>query len=37
MPEQPKYPASAAAATPAYTIIKQKHYRWWRCAIPTTN
>jgi hypothetical protein len=27
MPEQPKDPAPAAK--PAYTIIKQKHSRWW--------
>jgi hypothetical protein len=29
MPEQPKDPAPAAAAKPAFTIIKQKHSRGW--------
>jgi hypothetical protein len=37
MPEQPKDPAPAAAARPAYTIIKQKHSRWWEVRTPTTN
>jgi len=30
MPEQPKDPAPAAAAKLAYTIINQKHNRWWK-------
>jgi hypothetical protein len=34
MPEQPKDPAPAAAAKPAYTIIKQKHSRWWEVRDP---
>jgi hypothetical protein len=29
MLEQPKDPAPATAAKPAYTIVKQKHSRWW--------
>jgi hypothetical protein len=34
MPEQPKDPAPTAAAKPAYTIIKQKHSRWWEVRDP---
>ena len=34
MPEQPKDPTPAAAAKPAYTIIKQKHSRWWEVRDP---
>jgi hypothetical protein len=34
MPEQPKDPAPAAAAKPAYTISKQKHSRWWEVRDP---
>jgi hypothetical protein len=29
MREQPKDPAPAAAAKPAYTISKQQKSRWW--------
>jgi len=34
MPEQPKDPTPAAAAKPGYTIIKQKHARWWEVRDP---
>jgi len=34
MPELPKDPAPAAAAKTAYTIIKQKHRRWWEVRDP---
>jgi hypothetical protein len=34
MPEQPKAPTPAAAAKLAYTIIKQKHSRWWEVRDP---
>ena len=34
MPENPKDPAPAAAAKPDYTIIKQKHSRWWEVRDP---
>jgi hypothetical protein len=34
MPDDPKDPAPAAAATPAYTIIKQRHSRWWEVRDP---
>ena len=33
MPEDPKDPAPAAAK-PAYSIIKQKHSRWWEVRDP---
>ena len=29
MSDDPKDPAPGAAAKPAYTVIKQKHSRWW--------
>jgi len=29
MPDDPKDPTPAAAAKPAYTIIKKKDTRWW--------
>ena len=32
MPEDPK--DAAPAAKPAYTIIKQKHSRWWEVRDP---
>ncbi len=34
MPEQPKDPTPATAAKPGYTIIKQKHSRWWEVRDP---
>jgi hypothetical protein len=34
MSDDPKDPAPAAAATPAYTIIKQKKSRWWEVRDP---
>jgi hypothetical protein len=34
MPDDPQDPAPAAAAKPAYTIIKQKHSRWWEVRDP---
>ena len=34
MPADPKDPTPAAAAKPAYTIIKQKHSRWWEVRDP---
>ena len=34
MPADPKDPTSAAVAKPAYTIIKQKHSRWWEVRDP---
>jgi hypothetical protein len=29
MPDDPQDPAPAVTAKPAYTIVKQKHNRWW--------
>ncbi len=29
MPDDPKDPAPAAAAKPAYAIARPKHRRWW--------
>lgn len=34
MPQKPKDTAPAAAEKPAYTIIKQKHGRWWELRDP---
>ena len=34
MPVQPKDPTPAAAAKPAYRIIKQKKSRWWEVRDP---
>lgn len=31
---QKKDPAPAAAEKPAYTIVKQKHSRWWEVRDP---
>ena len=33
-PADPKAPTSAVDAKPAYTIIKQKHSRWWEVRDP---
>jgi hypothetical protein len=32
--DDPKDPAPAAAAKPGFTIIKQKHSRWWEVRDP---
>jgi hypothetical protein len=34
MPDDPEDPTSAAAAKPVYTIIEQKHSRWWEVRDP---
>jgi hypothetical protein len=34
MSDDPKDPAPATAAKPAFTIIKQKHSRWWEVPDP---
>ena len=34
MPVNPKDPTPAAAEKPAYTIIRQKHSRWWEVRDP---
>jgi hypothetical protein len=34
MPKEPKDPAPAAAAKPAYTIVKQTKSRWWEVRDP---
>jgi hypothetical protein len=34
MPEEPKDPAPAAAAKPAYTIVKRRTSRWWEVRDP---
>jgi hypothetical protein len=34
MSDDPKDPAPAAAAKPAYTISKQAHGRWWEVRDP---
>jgi hypothetical protein len=34
MPQEPKDPAPAAAAKPAYTIVKQTKSRWWEVRDP---
>jgi hypothetical protein len=37
MPDDPKDPTPVATATPAYTIIKQKHSRWWEVRDPANE
>ena len=34
MPKEPKAPAPAAYAKPAYTIVKQTKSRWWEVRDP---
>ncbi|MDB4950285.1 MAG: hypothetical protein JWM27_2934 [Gemmatimonadetes bacterium] len=34
MSDDPKDPAPAAAAKPTYSVIKQRHGRWWEVRDP---